>query len=79
MHDLQVCSDAEVYAASLGEYMEEIARYAALSSSDGRGGGSSSLRRTLVMWLSMARVDESQVSGCPWVTAPARTLLLGIL
>ena len=65
MHDLQVCTDAEVYAASLGEYMEEIARYAALSSSpDGsKGSGSLSLRRTLVVWLSMARVDELQVNG----------------
>ena len=64
VHDLQVCTDAEVYAASLGEYMEEIAQYAALSSSSGGEGSSSSSRRqTKVMWLSMGRVDESQVSG----------------
>ena len=68
VHDLQVCADAEVYAESLGEYMEEIARYAALSSSSSGGGGSgsSSRRQTKVMWLSMARVDESQVTGWRW-------------
>lgn len=74
MHDLQVCSDAEAYAVSLGDYMEEIAQYAALyapasssvSSSDGRKGGFTSRRQTRVMWLSMARVDESQVMAAGW-------------